>query len=118
MVAGESNITIQPLNFTSQVQYGSDPLVPVHLEAEIASKERPLQPVTFAIAVNDTVWGTTRTYRISYLRDFWRVMLPESAFRDGANSLRIFQIEESNGSMTLSECVIGPKGYPPSLPMD
>lgn len=118
MVAGESNITIQPLNFTSQVQYGSDPLVPVHLEAEIASKERPLQPVTFAIAVNDTVWGTTRTYRISYLRNFWRVMLPESAFRDGANSLRIFQIEESNGSMKLSECVIGPKGYPPSLPLD
>lgn len=116
-VTGKSVIQIQPINFTATVDYNSGPLVPAHLQAAIKLQSQPATRIEFAIAVNDTVWGTTVPYRHPYFKDYWRVMLPESAIRTGTNQIRVFQIVTTDGGLSLAECPIGEPAFGPELPM-
>ena len=111
-LSANSSIQIRPVNFSAVVEYGNSQRVPTHLEAKIEPEARSIK---FAIAVNDTIWGTTTTYRVSYLQNFWTVMLPESAFRNGNNQIRVFQIEDSPDGVTLAECPIGAQSTGPAL---
>ncbi len=114
-LSGNSSIQIRPVNFSAGVDYDSSRPVPTQLEAKIEPEASAARTVRFAIAVNDTIWGTTQTYSVSYLQNFWRVMLPESAFRNGNNEIRIFQIEDSSDGITLAECSVGPVTKGPTL---
>jgi hypothetical protein len=106
-------IWIHPMNFASTVDYGTSGLVPAILSAQFKMKVARNGPIQFAIAVNDTICGTTESYRAEPLRDFWRVMLPESAFRSGKNQIRIFEIHNDDLGLALSECQIGEKSKGP-----
>jgi len=114
---GTSKIEIRPVNFSSEVEYvpgDGSRLVPVFLEAKLDA-QAPL-PAQFAIAINDTIWGTTQTYRVSYLQRYWRVMLPESSLVTGMNRVRVFQIMETPQGVSLAECKIGRADKEPELP--
>lgn len=117
-LGGKSSMRIFPVNFAADVTYADGLPVPAHLEGMIAPPPAPRTPVRMAVAVNDVVWGTTQTFQVNYLKDFWRVMLPESAFENGSNKIRIFQIEESADGPILAECQIGPPELGPKLPFE
>lgn len=104
-----SSIRVHPMNFSKTADYGSSGMVSAHLEARIESKSEKARPVQFAIAVNDTIWGTTQSYQFGRYRDFFRVMLPESAFVPGSNQIRVFQIQSTSTGMILAECSISEK---------
>ena len=60
-----------------------------------------------AIAVNGTIRATTQPYESSRgdRVESWAVLIEEEAFQQGANSVKIFMIEESGGNVALSEPV-------------
>ena len=111
-------IPIHPVNFAASVKREPGGLVPVHLTGLVEMTEAQQGPIRLAIAVNETVWGTTETYRVEYLKQYWRVMLPESAFRPGLNSIRVFQILELPDGPALAECSLGDQRPGPELPGD
>ena len=115
-VQGESSHQIHPINFEGAVLHQEDGFVPALLQSMVTPWENLATPGRFAIAINDVVWGTTSTYHVKYLRNYWRVMLPEAAFEPGANKLRIFEIDDSNSELVLRECPISGKALPPFLP--
>jgi hypothetical protein len=115
---GKASIRVFPVNFAADVTYADGLPVPAHLEGKVAPRPSPRTPIRIAVAVNDVVWGTTQTYQVSYLKDFWRVMLPESAFENGSNKIRVFQIEDSADGPILAECQIGPQVAGPELPFE
>ena len=61
-------------------------------------------PVELAIAVNGKIRAVTRTYGVSGLRQTWSAMLPESAFREGQNNVRIFRVSSGENQLTLEDC--------------
>ena len=117
-IQGRSRFQIHPVNYSNVTEFGNQAIVPVHLQSQITPAPSVNEPVDFAIAVNDTIWATTRTYRVSYLRDYWSAMLPESAFLKGENNFRIFQVTSSPAGVALSECSFGVPGRVPMLPME
>jgi hypothetical protein len=117
-LGGKSTLRIGPVNFDADVIYADGQPVPAHLEGKVAPPLAPRNPVRIAVAVNDVVWGTTQTYQVKYLKDYWRVMLPELAFKNGTNRIRIFQIEDSASGPVLAECRIGSREIGPKLPFE
>lgn len=113
-----SGFQIHPINYSNVAEYREKSLVPVYLQSQITPAVTGDEPIEFAIAVNEKIWGTTRTYRVSYLRDYWSVMLPEAAFSTGENQIRIFQVTRSPEGISLSECSFGVPAPTPILPMD
>ncbi|MBS0202375.1 MAG: sulfatase-like hydrolase/transferase [Planctomycetes bacterium] len=111
----DSLIQILPVNFQQDCTYTPGSLVPCHLEASFHLGNRPRDEIAFAVAINDTVWGTTKPFRVPYLQDFWRVMLPEFAFQAGSNRIRIFEIKTAGNVISLAECPIGPQTSGPDL---
>jgi len=111
-----SEFVIHPLNFQAEVENTPSSWLPVFLQAQVSGPER--RPIAFAISVNDVIWGTTRTYQVEYLKDYWRVMLPESALPEGKSDIRVFEIVETADGRKLSECRIGPQGEGPILPQN
>lgn len=116
-VEGKSPMEVRPVNFSPAVDHGSSRIVPSLLEARIHAASNPQGLPQFAIAVNDTIWGTTQLYKTSYLKDYWRVMLPESAFLQGTNHIRVFQIQETADGLHLAECPFGSVSQGPDLPI-
>lgn len=114
-LSDKSSFKVKPVNFTAEVRYDVSQRVPTYPEARI-SPQPSSDPVQFAIAVNDIICGTTQTGRATYLRDYWRCMLPESSFRPGQNTIRVFEIRDNNGNRSLAECVIGEMVEQPRLP--
>ena len=115
-VGGKSEIQIRPVNFAREENYTGGTLIPCLLEAQFESAQPSREGVAFAVAVNDTIWGTTQSYRVAYLQEFWRVMLPEAAIQVGPNRFRVFEIMKSSQGTTLAECPIGTASTGPKLP--
>lgn len=111
-----SQIQVRPLNFQSTVTCDPSIRVPAFLQAQVEGVTG--SPVRFAISLNGTIWGTTQTYDVSYLKHHWRVMLPETAVRDGENIVRVFEIRDNAGQAQLRECQIGAYGNSPELPTE
>jgi len=101
---GRSSISIHPLNFNPVAQYPAA-VVPALPQARVEWNGQQA-PGMFAIAINDTIWGTTQSYQPDYLQNYWSVMLPESAFQPGENRFRVFQIVDSRQGPELRECTI------------
>lgn len=114
-LSGNSSFEIKPINFAAEVQYDESQRVPTYPEARV-SPQPSSDPVQFAVVINDVICGTTQTGRATYLRDYWRCMLPESSFRPGPNAIRIFEIRDNSGHRTLAECSIGELTQQPRLP--
>jgi hypothetical protein len=116
-IASKSTIEIQPINFASEVAFNRGQVVPTYPEAKIVASGAT-EPIRFAVAINDVIWGTTQTCRPEYLHNYWRCMLPESSFHDGINTVRIFEINDRDGELKLAECFIGPSAPVPILPFE
>ena len=54
-----------------------------------------------AVAVNGTVRAVTRTFRLPGLEDAWAAMVPEEAFRQGANDVQVFAVSGKGENITL-----------------
>ncbi len=80
--------------------------VPCFLRGHVVSATESELPLHFAIAVNGTVRGTSRTYAASDMRDRWSVMLPESSFHEGVNSVEVFVISAAGQQLLLHPCEI------------
>ncbi len=116
-ISTESTIQIRPINFAREVTFNREQVVPTYPEAKIEASN-VTEPIRFAVAINDVIWGTTQTGRAEYLRNYWRCMLPESSFHDGTNAVRIFEIKDRDGELKLAECFIGSPASEPLLPVD
>lgn len=117
-IQARSQFQVHPINYSNVVDYQGQGHVTTYLQSQITPAVTSEEPIEFAIAVNDTIWGTTRTYRVPYLRDYWSVMLPESAISKGENQIRIFQITKSPQGISLSECSFGAPAPTPVLPLE
>ncbi|MBS0265555.1 MAG: sulfatase-like hydrolase/transferase, partial [Planctomycetes bacterium] len=86
--------------------YSSDPdaIVPCYLEGRVIEPAVVLEPVQLAVAVNGTIWATTRTYQADIYRDRFAVMLPETALREGANDIQWFVVTKTGTELRLHPC--------------
>lgn len=75
-------------------------LVPAHLQGGILGAAPGSQFLAFAL--NGQVQAVTRTTRWLDQSSYFSVMLPETAFKAGANALEIFEVKEVQGKITLS----------------
>lgn len=116
-ISTKSTIQIRPINFAREVAFSREQVVPTYPEAKIEASSAT-EPIRFAVAINDVIWGTTQTSRPKYLHNYWRCMLPESSFHDGTNTVRIFEINDRDGELKLAECFIGSPAEEPILPFE
>lgn len=104
-VGEKSSFVIHPINFVNPADYETGKVIPALLRGVVSPA--PSTPLELAIAVNDTIQGTTKTFSVPYLRDFCSIMLPESAFSAGPNQIRYFQIVSGQAGIILRECSFG-----------
>ena len=81
---------------------GSSDFVPAELVGRVSGID-PGQAVDLAVAVNGTVRATTTSYRDGAANaSLWVAIVPESAFRDGANRVEVFAVNEPGSRCPLS----------------
>jgi hypothetical protein len=84
----------------------SQVLVPCYFEGRVVVPADLTEPVEFAVAINGIVCATTRTYRLQGYLDRFSAMVPESAFHEGTNDVRIYMVTGSAPNLRLTECVV------------
>jgi hypothetical protein len=79
-------------------------LVPCFVEGKARAPAGTKTPVELAVAVNGTIWATTRTYLLNGYRDRWAAMVPERAYREGENDVRYYAISSVGSNLCLVPC--------------
>lgn len=75
--------------------------LPALLRGYVRTKRTRAASLDLAIALNGRVRTTTTTVERSPGLGYFGVLLPESAFRQGANDLQVFVVDESTGFLRL-----------------
>ncbi|MGE0201162.1 MAG: sulfatase-like hydrolase/transferase [Candidatus Melainabacteria bacterium] len=91
-----------PENYTA-VDLSGD-FIPAQIEGWLSVRRKGQAfPQELAVAVNDVVWATYPYFRPDGDRLRFEAMAPESAFKAGKNSIRVFAIDGRTPPYTLTE---------------
>jgi hypothetical protein len=75
--------------------------VPARVAGSVESPTLGEERLELAVALNGVVWALARTYQHAGNRAYFSAMLPESAFRDGANRAEVFVVDTSGSEPRL-----------------
>ena len=101
LVQGQSDLTVEidGSHLFRQVDLGSSFLLSRISGRVLASQDSPIGR-TLAIGVNGTVGAVTQTSRLDGDNVF-SALVPETAFRDGSNQIRIYETRSTGSSLAL-----------------
>jgi hypothetical protein len=91
-------ISLEQSSLFSQVDLEAS-FIPSHIRGQIHAKDSSQHSQSLAIAINGVIQATTLTKEKS---NTFSVMVPESAFRDGNNTIEILRITGSGETVTLT----------------
>lgn len=105
-ISDESPVEIELLRSGSEYSEDANTLVPCYIEGRVLFKPGKELPtlVAIAVAVNGTIHAVTRTCQLDGWRDKWAAMLPESAYRIGANDIQFYVVNGKSPQITLTHC--------------
>jgi hypothetical protein len=84
-------------------------MIPAHLQGQILREpgaKASDSPLDIAVAINGRIEATTQTTSWLDKPLYVSVMLPEPAFRNGANAVELFRIEETSSQVLLTRIAV------------
>ena len=68
--------------------------IPAHVTGQVMARSEDHPPIALAIAVNGTIEAVTEPWKVPIRgrEGFWSAIVPETAFRTGANTVEVFVI--------------------------
>ncbi len=78
------------------------PFLPAHIEGRIIPRQRSLDRLHLAVAVNGRIEAVTQTYQDPESAWSFIAMVPETVFKAGSNQVEVFVISESEDGPSLA----------------
>ncbi len=74
--------------------------LPAQLRGYVTGADK--RNLSLAIALNGRIWTTTKTSKWNGKRNYFNVLIPPAAFKDGYNKTDVYLIKEKGGELLLS----------------
>ncbi len=108
-LATTAPLEMEILRFGDTVTTTGTKTVPCLYEGQLPSKRTSAAPMVIAVSVNGTIQAVTRTYRIAGAPSRqWSAMVPELAFHEGKNDVRIYKVTGTQPDWVLTPCLLVP----------